>query len=366
MRFSIPLPSAVGCACFGLGTLLLSLLAHGQPALVEQWYSRGLFPWIRRVMDGSFGQLPLPPFYLFWLGMITFWVWSYRRRPKLRGFWWKFRHWGMRLAGFFGLLLGLFFWLWGFNYARVPLATQLGLQVQPLDSTALWQELLTETQALDSLRTVLAGNDTSALDDTRLWPPDFEITVRAAVEKWLAGENFPVGGRVRARFLYPAGLLFKFSTSGIYWPFIGEGNLEAGLHPLRKLPTMAHEMSHGYGFADEGVCNFIAYAAGSAHPNAYLAYSTRLDYWSTLARACRLNDEQRFQNFRQTNIPLGVLADEGAVRRQHRKFRAFAPALRDQAYDAYLKSQGLAAGMNSYDEVIGLVRAWRSRRNATH
>jgi len=342
--------------------LLLSTLAHRFPDLVEQWYSRGLFQVIRYVFDWSVGRLPVPSFYLFWLGILAFWILLYGNRPALRGFWPKLRYWLVRLAGFAGLLTGLFFWLWGFNYARVPLATQLGLDVQALDSTALWQELRSETRALDSLRTLLAGNDTTALNDTRFWPPQAEDTVRAAVEKWLAAEHFPVGGRVRGRFIYPQGLLFKFGASGIYWPFSGEGNLEAGLHPLRKLPSMAHEMSHGYGFTDEGVCNFIAYAACSEHPNAYIAYCARLDYWNTLAGACRMNDGERYKNQYYGLIPAGILADERAIRAQHRKFRELAPDIRYQVYDSYLKSQGIAAGMLNYEEVLMLVGAWRRKR----
>ena len=156
------------------------------------------------------------------------------------------KFWLSRGFGFVGLLVGLFFWLWAFNYARIPLEKQLGLDVQPLDSTALWQELRLETRALDSLRsslvgsdtvsgkdlgfwqqlrTSLGGSDTNALNDKRFWPAQAEDTIREAVEKWLASENFPVEGRVRGRFIYPEGTLFKFGASGIYWPFIGEGNL---------------------------------------------------------------------------------------------------------------------------------------------
>lgn len=362
MRILKPPSSAAWWALFGLGTVLLQMLARYQPEWVEQWYSRGLFQGIRYVLDGTLGRLPFPPFYLFWIAVIAFWVGVYRRRPALQGFWPNFRYGMLRLAGFLGLAIGLFCWLWGFHYARVPLVTQLGLQVQPLDSTALWQELLTETLVLDSLRSSLVGADTNALEDRQFWPPRAEDTIRAAVEKWLAGENFPVGGRVRARYLYPAGLLFTFGTSGVYWPFTGEGNLEAGLHPLRQLPTMAHEMSHGYGFADEGVCNFIAYVACSEHSNAYIAYSTRLDYWRQLARACRLLDDERYKTQYRPTIPPGVLADERAVRRQHDKFGELAPAWRYQAYDRYLKAQGLVAGMDSYGEVLVLVRAWRQGR----
>ena len=347
---------------FGLGTLLLNFGAHSNPAFVERWYSRGLFQWIRRSVDATIGQLPFPSFYLFWAGVVAFWVWVYRRRPKSVAYKPKLGYWFARMSGFAGFLFGMFFWMWGFNYARIPFTKQVGLELQPLDSTVLWQELVSETKILDSLRTSLVGSDTNALNDTRFWPDHAEDTVRQAVVKWLASEEYPAEGRVRGRFIYPAGTLFLFGASGIYWPFIGEGNLDAGLHPLRKLPCMAHEMSHGFGFSDEGVCSFIAYAACSEHPNAYIAYCARLDYWNTLARTCRASDGTRFGQQFQKSIPAGILADQQAIRSQHRKYRELAPDVRYKVYDSYLKAQGIASGMLNYDEVLMLVQAWRKKR----
>lgn len=361
MRFSKHLSSSRNWIFFGLATLLLNGLAHQFPEWVERWYSRGLFQGVRWAFDHTLGKLPFPAFYLFWIGVVVFWIWQYRIRLELNGFWQKMRYWLIKVLGFAGLLVGLFFWLWAFNYARVPLESQMKLDVQPLDTTALWQELHSETQILDSLRQLIVGSDTSALDDTRFWPLHAEDTVRAAVEQFLQSEAFPVIGHVRGRFIYPEGTLFKFGASGIYWPFIGEGNLEAGMHPLRKLPSMAHEMSHGYGFADEGVCNFIAYAACAGHPNAYLAYCARLDYWETVASACLESDPARYNADFRKSIPAGIVSDQHAIRKQHRKFKELAPAVRYEVYDSYLKAQGIESGMLNYDEVLMLVLAWKSR-----
>jgi len=347
---------------FGLFTLLLNAWAHHYPEFVEKWYSRGLFQGIRWGFDHTLGLLPFPAFYLFWLGVILFWIWQYRTRLQMNGLWQKLGYWMVKVLGFGGLLVGLFFWLWAFSYARIPLQTQLKLDVQPLDSTALWQELRSETQILDSLRKTLVGNDTNAINDERFWPDHAEDTIREAVEKWMASENFPVGGRVRGRFIYPEGTLFKFGASGIYWPFIGEGNLEAGMHSLRKLPSMAHEMSHGYGFSDEGVCNFIAYVACTEQSNPYIAYCAHLDYWNTVAGACLESDPGRYNSQYRPLIPRGIVVDQHAIRDQHRKFKEFAPEVRYQVYDSYLKAQGISMGMLNYEEVLMLVRAWRKIR----
>jgi hypothetical protein len=344
---------------FGLGTLLLNVLAHQYPAWVEQWYSRGLFQGIRLGFDWTLGLLPFPAFYLFWIGIVAFWGLEIWKRPRALRFWPKIGFWLGQILGFASFLIGMFFWLWAFNYARVPVQEQLGLKLEPLDSTTLWQSLYAETQTLDSLRHRLVGADTNALNDTRFWPNHAEDTVRAAVEYWLEKQGFPVGGRVRGQIIYPEGTLFKFGAAGIYWPFIGQGNIEGGMHPLRKLPSMAHEMSHGYGFGDEGICNFLAFVAGANHPNAYIAYCTRLDYWETLAEACLENNPAQYNIRYRNTIPRGMVNDQHAIRAQHRKFKELAPEVRYQVYDGYLKAQGIASGMLNYNEVLMLVEAWK-------
>lgn len=351
----------IACFCFGAGTLALNTAAHLFPETVEQWYSRGLYQTLRSIFAHSLGYLPFAGFYLFWAGVVLFWWRQWRRRPSGQGRKTALTFWILRVAGFAGLLTGSFCWLWGFNYARVPLQEQLKLTSEPLDSVYLWHELASETRCLDSLRSIIAGNDTSALEGEGHWPPEAEQTVRKAVEKWLTTNGFPVTGGVRGRIIYPEGLLFKFGAAGIYWPFVGEGNIEGALHPLRKLPSMAHEMSHGYGFCDEGVCNFIAYQACSGAEDPYLSYCARLDYWSTLANACLSTDVERYDRDFRPYIPRGMVADIHAIRRQHARFKEFAPQLRYKVYDAYLKSQGIASGMLNYDEVLLLVHAWRKK-----
>ncbi len=348
-------------AIFGLATFFLNFLAHQNPEFVERFYSRGFFQIVRCSIDWTVGRLPVPAFYIFWLGVVLFWVFAIRNRPKLDGFFQKTTFWTAKIIGFSGLLLGLFYWVWGFNYARVPIEKQIGIEVKQIDSAMLWQELIFETRTMDSLRFLIVGRDTNALDDERFWPKNAEDTIREAVKKWLFEGNFPINGRVRSRILYPNGLLFKFGTAGIYWPFAGESNLESALHPLRKLPVMAHEMGHGYGFCDEGICNFIEYVALYEHPNPYISYAAHLDYWKTLAANCMENDLEKYDQKFRPSIPAGIRQDVRAIRRQHEKYQEIAPAIRYQVYDSYLKSQNIESGMQNYDEVIKFVVAWRAR-----
>jgi hypothetical protein len=321
-----------------------------------------LFQGIRWLFDWSLGLLPIPAFYLFWLGVLGYWVYQIKNRSSQNKWGHFFKYWIMKLIAFAALVYSLFIWLWGFNYARVPLVKQIGLEVQPLDTAQLWREFEFETRELTALRHTLLGKDTNAINDTRFWPKHAEDTIRAAVKTCLSEMGIPVTSKVRGRVIWPAGTLYKFGAAGLYWPFVGEGNLEAGLHPLQKLPVMAHEMTHGYGMADEGICNFIAYVACYNHLNPYIAYCARLDFWRDLAVNCKNSDPERFIKSVIPTIDRGIIADEMAIQQQQDKYDELAPALRYQVYDNYLKAQGIEQGMLNYDEVLMLVHAWRQKK----
>lgn len=343
---------------FGLLAIALNAAAHQFPDQTEAWYSRGFYLWIRKAWELLFAWIPWPAFYFFWTVVVAYLVYLGYRTWKQKSTVSRLGYLLVRLLAFTGFMVGSFLLLWGYNYARTPLAKQLSLQPEPLDSVQLWTALQRETREVVRLRNQLAGADTLPLSGRQLWPVSVEDTVRLAVQQWLESQGFPANSKVRGRMIKPDGLLFSFGASGIYWPWVGEGNLEAGMHPLRVLPAMAHEMSHAYGFGDEGVCNFIAYASLAHHNNPYLAYAAHLDYWGDLARACRRQYPDTFQSFYLPQIPAGVLADEEDIRRQHARFQELAPAIRYQVYDSYLKAQGIASGMLNYNEVIMLVEAW--------
>jgi Protein of unknown function (DUF3810) len=345
---------------FGATTWLINLWSSTQNNFIEQYYSNGFFQIVRFLFDNTLGRLPIPAFYIFWLGVIVYWIWQIKKAPKIAILWQKASFWLLKIVGFAAIILGLFYWLWGFNYHRMPVSKTIGLSLIPLDSVALWDELKIETRICDSLRFVLIKNDTLALNDERFFPKNIEDTVRVAVENWLTRHHYPTFASVRGRVVSPQGILLGFGASGLYWPFIGEGNIDAGLHPLQKLPTMAHEMSHGYGFGDEGICNFIAFAACYQHTNPYIAYSNHLTYWRTVAANCLRSNPMRYQTTFYPYIPAGLRQDIRAIHRQMDKFEEFFPKVRYQVYDSYLKSQGIEVGMLNYDEVMMLVRALRN------
>ncbi len=346
----------------GIIALLLRWMASFSPHFVERYYSRGLFPFIRTAIDFGLAWLPFPLVYLV-LPLLVIWGASsaapfFRLRAPLLQ---KMVNAAWSLLAFLGGTVFLFLFLWGFNYSRVPLEQQLGLNPKPLSVKEIREELDLSTPALINARKRIPGAGDAAIASSAR-PATMEKLLRQQVSGWLAEKGFPTPGRVRGRMLYPKGILLRFGTAGIYFPFSGEGHADAGLHPLQLPAVIAHEMAHGLGFGDEGVCNYIAYAACVNSGDPLVAYTAQLSYWRTLAANYRAYEPEAYRKIRE-NLPAGIQADLDDINRNILSYPDIFPGFRDAAYNSYLKAQGISEGMLSYDKVIMLVRAARSKKH---
>ncbi|MEQ8703659.1 MAG: DUF3810 domain-containing protein [Phaeodactylibacter sp.] len=345
----------------GIVAVILRLGLSGSPEWIEHYYSRGLFLGIRTFVDHTVAMLPFPVLYLVVFGVL------FTAFAKIRKWWQmpiprlqKWAHTGMGLLGFSGGAVFFFLLLWGYNYGRVPVEQQLALQLRPLSAEALKAELLDEAEYIINLRARIPGVGTSAIDATFL-PENLEGELRADLETVLDELDFPTVGEVRAKRIYPKGIFLRFSSSGMYFPWSGEGQVDAGLDPLSIVSVMAHELAHGYGFGDEGTCNFWAYVACAASEDPFIAYAGHLDHFRTLAAHYLRYDREAYFQLR-AELPAGIQADLDAINENLRKYPDIMPELRYAAYDTYLKAQGIEEGIKNYSRVVMMVKAWKEAR----
>lgn len=344
----------------GAIALILRQVLAAFPHWTETWYSRGFFAVVRRVLDLFTGLLPFPAVYLLLAALAGYLVWSVRRLGKspysrMRKSWLALRG----LVNFSGWVLFAFFALWGYNYYRIPAEAQLGLELEPLSEAALWADLERETALLLELRQQLPDGPITAED----LPAHMENELRQSLAAVLQEQGFSVAGHVRGRLIRPAGIFLRFSTAGLYLPFTGEGHVDPGLAPVQWPYVMAHELSHGYGFGDEGTCNFWAYLTCMQSADPLIRYAGAMGYWRSLAAACRRYDRERFAAFREKLPPI-VLRDLEDINAAMLRYPDLVPRLQYRIYDAYLKSQGIAEGMLNYDRVLLMLHAWKNRADA--
>lgn len=344
----------------GIIAIIIRMVLSDHPEIIEQYYSRGLFPLIRYFLDYTIGLVPFPMIHIFIIGLVAILFIRIRRFFKLPL---KWQH--RLLTGILGVTtfisggIFLFLVLWGFNYGRVPLEIQLQLQPQPLTVEELKTELETTAEQLIQLRAAIPNVTEEALTDD-YFPSDLEYQLRLALTDWLQQNHYPTPGRMRGRMLYPKGIFLRFSSSGLYFPFTGEGNVDAGLLHLQRPFVLAHELSHGYGFGDEGLCNFLGYMACMNATDPVIRYCGQLGYYRYVASDYLRYYPEEYQRFR-ANLPIGIPNDLNAINDNLNEYPDIMPRIRYAAYDTYLKAQGIEEGMKNYNRIVMLARAYREK-----
>lgn len=342
------------------------LLRIALPAVVlESGYSRGLFPVVRTVWDHSIALLPIPLFYVFWVMVILMLIREVRRWGRVRtasvvrGKRRATVSLGLHLLMYVLAMVVAFLWLWGYNYGRVPVEEKMAFALYEPPLPELRDRVFTTGARLGKLRRSISV-DTAALRADQ-FPADLELAIRPLVAASLLRHEYPAPGRPRGWELVPRGILLRLSTAGVYWPWAGQGNIDAGLHPLQKPAVLAHELAHAYGFGDEGTCSFWGYLAAAETEDVLLQYALELAYWRHLAGQLRYADPEGYLKWRQTELDPGIRNDLEAIYANGERYRDIAPALRDATYTAYLKAQGIHEGLLNYGRVVRLVEGYRQR-----
>ncbi len=345
-----------------LGAISIAFRAALPTEVIEQYYSRGLFLLIRKAFAILTGWMPFAGVYLLFFIVLFLLIFRLVKLVKSKdSALKKLVNTAFSFLAFAGGVVFFFLFLWGYNYGRIPLEEQLRLEPKALTANDLKEEVAFATQQMIRYRSLLTGVGDSVVSAT-FQPNNIEAEMRKLVEGHFQKFGYPTTAKVRGRMLYPDGLLLRISTAGVYIPFTGEGHIDPGLHHLQVPFVMAHELSHGYGIGGEGTCNFLAYLACTESDNAYLKYIGYLYYWRYVAPDYRAYRPEEYKQIWE-NLPAGIKADLRAISAQMAKYPDIFPAIRDAAYNTYLKAQGIDDGIKNYDRVTMLVRAWRLNGN---
>ncbi len=342
--------------------LALRFLFQAFPDWAERWYSRGFFQGVRWVFDVGLGWLPFPLTYLFFGYLIWhlskgFYTLVFTKAIPLKK---RVFQSIIQVFTFVCGIIALFYALWGFNYNRIPITQQLSIPSITLTEADIKDALEVQTKLVLDLRKSIQP-DSSQVIDAAVSSGSTEGAIRSAVVSQLKALGYPTTGAPRGRQPFWDGFLLRFGAAGIYNPFTGECNIDQGLYFLTKPYNLAHEFCHGYGFGDEGTCNFLAYIALEQAQDPFLRYSAAFDFWRELAGAYRHLQPDLYADFRKA-LPAGLIGDLEAIYRQNDRYPEFFEVFRYKAYDHFLKAQGISEGMQNYSKVIPLVLAWRERR----
>ena len=145
--------------------------------------------------------------------------------------------------------------------------------------------------------------------------------------------------------------------SGFYFPFTGEANLNDE-SPAAYLPAnICHEMAHQQGIATEQECNFVAIMAATSADSAAYRYAGYLIGYVHLANALYRVDQAAWQTIRDS-LPDTVRADLRQNSVYWAQFHGLVNTAATKVYDGFLKSNGVADGVQNYGTVVDLLLAY--------
>jgi len=327
----------MGGLAAGLICILIFIVFRIFPSLAESIYGQGIYPLVRFLLDFSFGLLSFPAVYLFVLLIIILLIWwliTKSLKSKMIG-----------LLNFAGVVVALFYVLWGFNYARPTIQSKYQLKEHFISDEAISAFAF---QCIDSLNSVRERLPVQLNRQKTNYAKiaELQVLVHAASSK----HEYDVANNLHCREIVPAGVLRKWGISGIYFPFTGEGLAELNHNALEKPFILAHEMTHGFGITDEGEANLVAYLACLQSDNDMENYSAHLAMWQYLLYEIRSRELYETDSLRSKLSNL-VLIDLQFIREDQKLYSEWIPNLSEQVNDAYLKTHGVEDGTDAYQSL---------------
>lgn len=325
-------------------------------ARVEQYYSTGIYPYISGFLRKLFGWLPFS-FGDILYGMVVCWLIIlivqtvnalFKKQFFARGAIPIIQSIVVKL-----LLIYIFFnVLWGINYNRKGIASQLGLRVGKYSVTELKTLNGVLLQKVNASSSLLLQEPAIGMNSGKIFSRSQEAykmlnkqfhfldyhppSIKSSIWGWLG--NY-------------VGFL------GYYNPFTGEGQVNTTIPKFLQSFTTCHEIAHQLGYAKENEANFVGYLAAVASNDPSLHYSVYLDLFLYANRNLYQTDSAAANIFSKGLLP-AVKSDL----KEWRKFNArhknpVEPVIR-WMYGKYLESNEQPSGMLSYDEVTGFLVAY--------
>jgi hypothetical protein len=348
--------------------IVLIQVAQLFPAWIEKNYSTEWYGHISFALRNITGWAP---FSIGDIGYVLFGCWLLisiiRRIIQLVKGQYGWKQLGNSILKILHGILWIYIWftvLWGLNYSRQGIASQLQLHPEEYckeDVKALTEQLI---NTVNELRRQIKDSTLPARSLTSIF-----VEANNSYER--AEKDYPFlahpTASIKPSLYSPLGSYFGFT--GYYNPFSGEAQVRSDI-PRILIPYIAcHEMAHQIGYASESEANFVGYLTASASADVYFRYSVYLDMFSyAQSEEIKWYLIDRDISGIKTVIKENRTHLDSLVRKDRKEIREFfykrsnkVSPLVSNVYDQYLKMNKQFAGINSYNEVIGWLIAYQKK-----
>lgn len=329
---------------FGI-SLFIFLFGLSQ-SLVLNYYSNGLYPllsvclrWISSLIPFALGDI-LYAILIFIALRSTFLLFKKRKSLTKKD---RFIIPLKTLNTLFILYIS-FKLLWGLNYSRPSISTQLSVTNEKYSVKELVLLSNFFIQRLNELQPKINLKQTYTLKEIK------EKSI-AAYQKMQQKQPFFKYTAPSFKPALSSWAISKTGVEGYYNPLTGEANLNMRL-PHWVLPFVAcHEISHQLGVAREDEANLVGYLAAANSVDLNFQYSANYNMLRYLLLEVRIKSPEDYERLFKKIAP-GILANFKAESEFWRKYNSQMSSYMNVAFDKFLKLNNQKSGINSYQNIV--------------
>ena len=335
---------------------IVAVLSH-YPSIIDTYYVNGIYPVIAITLRFLFGWIPFSIGDIVYAFLI-FAILRFIRRLILNAD-------KKRSALVYGFFAGVsvfyfcFYLFWGLNYSRSSLAKTLDLDSEAFDIEqleAITNKILYKTKHLQQQ---LSVHDTMPVTVPHSKKKILELTKNGYEELGHRIPEMAYANPSIKKSLFSLPLTYM-GFSGYLNPLTGEAQVDH-LIPKINLPfTCSHEVAHQLGIASESEANFIGFLAAAHHKDPYFKYAAYLLVLRYALFDIRRYDEELFKSY-LNRVPKGVLKNIRESDEFWRQYENPLEPLFKVFYDNYLKYNQQKDGLESYNQIMGLVISYDKR-----
>ncbi|MBN8786608.1 MAG: DUF3810 domain-containing protein [Terrimonas sp.] len=327
--------------------------------LVEKYYSTSLYSNISAFFRFVFGWIPFSAGDVLYISAILYFTWKcitltkYIRNKSISAIFKRTYLFG--ILGKILMLYIIFNMLWGLNYDRSGIRSQLMLEQQEYSKEALEEINMLLIDKVNACKTGSINQKISFPTPADVFKKTYSIYQEASVQyPFLQYKN----KSVKSSFFGTIGNYLGFS--GYYNPFTGEAQVNTTIPVFLQPYVSCHEVAHQLGYAKENEANFVGYIAATSSGDSLFMYSAYLDIFLYANRNLWRTDSISAKQFSEQLSP-EVKKDVKTMKDFYRRFQNPVEPYFTWAYGKYLQSNRQPSGMLSYSEVIGDIIAYHKK-----
>ncbi len=326
------------------------------PEWIETYYSQGFYPYISRFLRLLFGWVPFSVGDIFY----TLLGFAALRYLYLHGktIWRKPRQFLVELGIVLSLAYFIFHLFWGMNYYRLPLQERLGIQQEyTVNDLVAFTDYLVQKANQSQLHITKDSEVAVQLPYNRREIFQKAITGYDQIER-----NYPAFGYQQPslkKSIYSLALTYM-GYGGYLNPFTGEAQVNGKIPTVRYPTVSSHEIGHQIGYSSESATNFIGFWITSRSNDPYfkyVAYSHALAYCLSDLKA---KDPDNF-NLLWPKVNPGIKKNYEEISRFWQRYENPTEPIFKSIFNAYLKANNQADGIQSYNRVVGLLINFHKR-----